>query len=327
MRPTLSRCSAHVRPPHDSLAAPTCRLPAAALPALPAAISCRRRPDRWRSSRSASRLPKCWRIRRRRRSCAPGSSTSPPPATSRRASSACRTTQSIAAMRTSAGRTSSGTCSPRTSSPSSRAAGVFRSRAASCIAATSTKTLRSATRARLRLRGDDAAVGGVAAYSTLGHFKDPVLNTMLGWSDAQLAATLFHELAHQVVYVPGDSEFNEAFATRGRGGGPRALAGGAAAAAGAGGVARAARAQTQFIALLLERARAVARALRIDAARRGEAQPQAIRVRRAEARLRAAEAHWNGYAGYDRWFDRTLNNAHLVSAATYYGCVPGCSAC
>ena len=44
-----------------------------------------------------------------------------------------------------------------------------------------------AMRARLRLRGDDAAVGGVAAYSTLGHFKDPVLNTMLGWSDAQLA--------------------------------------------------------------------------------------------------------------------------------------------
>ena len=66
---------------------------------------------------------------------------------------------------------------------------------------------------RLRRRGDDAAVGGVAAYSTLGHFNDPVLSTMLGWSDAQLAATLFHELAHQVVYVPGDSEFNESFAT------------------------------------------------------------------------------------------------------------------
>ncbi len=66
---------------------------------------------------------------------------------------------------------------------------------------------------RMRRRGDDAAVGGVAAYSTLGHFKDPILNTMMGWSDAQLAATLFHELAHQVVYIPGDSEFNEAFAT------------------------------------------------------------------------------------------------------------------
>ena len=36
---------------------------------------------------------------------------------------------------------------------------------------------------------------------------------MLGWSDASSPATLFHELAHQVVYVPGDSEFNESFAT------------------------------------------------------------------------------------------------------------------
>ena len=95
---------------------------------------------------------------------------------------------------------------------------------------------------RLRLRGDDAAVGGVAAYSTLGHFKDPVLNTMLGWSDAQLAATLFHELAHQVVYVPGDSEFNEAFATVVEEAGLERWLARAAARAGSGGVARAARA-------------------------------------------------------------------------------------
>src|SRR6188474_3249530 len=44
---------------------------------------------------------------------------------------------------------------------------------------------------RMRTRGDDAMVGGVAAYSTLGHFRDPILNTMIGWSDAQLASTLF----------------------------------------------------------------------------------------------------------------------------------------
>ena len=77
---------------------------------------------------------------------------------------------------------------------------------------------------RLRFRGYDTAVGGVAAYSTLGHFEDPVLNTMMSWSDAQLAATLFHELAHQVAYAPGDSEFNESFRDAGRGGGPRTLA-------------------------------------------------------------------------------------------------------
>jgi predicted aminopeptidase len=67
--------------------------------------------------------------------------------------------------------------------------------------------------AKLRVRGFDVAVGGVAAYSTLGRFADPVLNTMLRWSDVDLVATIFHELAHQKLYVKGDSAFNESFAT------------------------------------------------------------------------------------------------------------------
>ena len=61
--------------------------------------------------------------------------------------------------------------------------------------------------------GFDVAVGGVAAYSTLGNFSDPILSTMMQWDDVQLIAVLFHELAHQVVYVKDDSAFNESFAT------------------------------------------------------------------------------------------------------------------
>ena len=61
--------------------------------------------------------------------------------------------------------------------------------------------------------GLDVYVGGVAAYSTLGWFNDPILNTFVNRSDARLAALLFHELAHKVVYVPGDTAFNEGFAT------------------------------------------------------------------------------------------------------------------
>lgn len=67
--------------------------------------------------------------------------------------------------------------------------------------------------AKLESQGFDVMVGGVPAYSTLGRFADPVLNTMLKWSDDDLVATLFHELAHQVVYVKDDSRFNESFAT------------------------------------------------------------------------------------------------------------------
>jgi len=61
--------------------------------------------------------------------------------------------------------------------------------------------------------GYDVLVGGVAAYSTLGRFDDPILNTMMHWDDVDLVAVMFHELAHQVVYIKDDSGFNESFAT------------------------------------------------------------------------------------------------------------------
>lgn len=177
---------------------------------------------------------------------------------------------------------------------------------------------------RLRLLGRDTAVGGVAAYSTLGHFKDPVLNTMLGWSDVQLASTLFHELAHQVVYVPGDSEFNEAFATVVEEAGlQRWLASrGRLTELDAWNEQR--ERNAQFVALLLQTRE------RLDALYQSDVPAEQKRDRKQYefgmlklqySQLKAEQ--WNGYRGYDAWFSRTLNNAHLVSAATYYGCVPG----
>jgi len=61
-------------------------------------------------------------------------------------------------------------------------------------------------------RGEDAFVYGVPAYSTLGTFDDPLLSTFIRWGDTELARLLFHELAHQILYVHGDSTFNESFA-------------------------------------------------------------------------------------------------------------------
>ncbi len=66
--------------------------------------------------------------------------------------------------------------------------------------------------AALAAKGNDTLVAGVSAYSTLGHFADPVLNTMMRYGDLELVATIFHELAHQLIYIKGDSEFNESFA-------------------------------------------------------------------------------------------------------------------
>ena len=66
--------------------------------------------------------------------------------------------------------------------------------------------------ALLAARGFDVHVAGVAGYSTLGWFADPVLDSMLRRTEADLARLLFHELAHQKLYLSGDTELNEAFA-------------------------------------------------------------------------------------------------------------------
>ncbi len=66
--------------------------------------------------------------------------------------------------------------------------------------------------ARLHAAGDDVWVSGVPAYSTLGYFDDPVLSTFVRWPEVEVARMVFHELAHQVVYVKDDTQFNESFA-------------------------------------------------------------------------------------------------------------------
>jgi predicted aminopeptidase len=176
---------------------------------------------------------------------------------------------------------------------------------------------------RLRLRGLDTAVGGVAAYSTLGHFKDPVLNTMMNWSDVQLASTLFHELAHQVVYVAGDSEFNEAFATVVEEAGLQRW------------LATRGRLEdltawneqrqrgAQFIGLLLQTREQLDQLYRSPLSEEMKRERKQYQFGLLKLQYAELKKSWNGYRGYDWWFNRTLNNAHLVSAATYYGCVPG----
>ncbi len=174
----------------------------------------------------------------------------------------------------------------------------------------------------LRERGLDVFVGGVPAYSTLGWFDDPVLNTFINYPDYELARLIFHELAHQVVYVKGDTEFNESFAAaveyRGRAALDRAqrrrqdarrLRAFAAAARAIRGIG----AQTS------PRAR---RALSHETRARRDARAQGRHLRRAERGLPAAEeAEWGGFAGYDRFLDDP-NNAKLASISIYNALVP-----
>lgn len=80
-----------------------------------------------------------------------------------------------------------------------------------------TEAAAQAEAARLAAQGLEVEVYGVPAYSTLGYMNwmggDPLLNTFIGWPEGEFVRLLFHELAHQVVYAPGDTLFNESFAT------------------------------------------------------------------------------------------------------------------
>ncbi len=175
----------------------------------------------------------------------------------------------------------------------------------------------------LESRGYDVVVGGVTAYSTLGRFADPVLSSMLVHGDEQLAAVIFHELAHQAVYVPGASAFNEAFAvTVEREGLTRWLAArGTPERLVAWQARRVAQAQ---VAVLIATHRAELRRLYATSldAQSMRAGKRAI-LRALAADLRAFEQRTGMASGYARWFDVGLNNAHLASVATYFGCVPG----
>lgn len=171
--------------------------------------------------------------------------------------------------------------------------------------------------ANLAARGDDVAVFGVAAYSTLGRFADPVLNTMTGYGPLEMAGLIFHELAHQRVYLPGDSGFNEAFATTVEEAGlERYAADHATPAALASWRARERRATDLNAALAESRAR-------LQALYAGSEPAEAKRVaRRAEfaalaARIRALETSGGFRSGYHEWLDSGLNNAHVAAVATY----------
>jgi predicted aminopeptidase len=176
---------------------------------------------------------------------------------------------------------------------------------------------------KLAMRGDDVSVGGVATYSTLGHLPDPVFNTMLGWPEARLIGTIFHELAHERLYVAGDSEFNEAFASVVAAEGIRRWYAAHGDAAELAEWERQEARAREFAALLGEVRERLARLYSSDAPPgelRLSKEREFGRLKFEFAKLRK---QWGGYRGYDAWFDRALNNAHLAAVATYEDCVPG----
>jgi predicted aminopeptidase len=176
--------------------------------------------------------------------------------------------------------------------------------------------------AALRAEQLDVYIGGVIAYSTLGWFDDPLLNTMLVRDEIIMAGIMFHELAHQKVYIEDDTAFNEAFAE----------------AVQQEGVKRWLRkngtqedltafkryAQHRFTFLnLVEKTRTALAA--VYASHTGVEPKRAAKraiIEDMRTQYQRLKTSWNGYRGYDRWFKEPINNAKLAAVAIYRDRVP-----
>ena len=180
--------------------------------------------------------------------------------------------------------------------------------------------------ARLEKKGFDVAVRGSSAYSTLGWFADPVLSNFLALDDAALVGLLFHELAHQVLYVPGDTTFNESFATTVELYGARRFL-------------EAQIADPAAAEQMLEHFESTRRAERALVERFEQAREQLEHVYRTSstpeealtAKAELLETLRNEFqtdprfASYRAWGEVPLNNAYLASVSAYHALEPGFS--
>lgn len=175
-----------------------------------------------------------------------------------------------------------------------------------------------------RLQGMDVSIGGVEAYSTLGWFNDPILNSMMGWGDERLATLIFHELAHQRFYVKDDTEFNESFATFVEQEGTRQW--------------RAFRGlpadtdsrlkqRDQFIELVLETRSRLEKlyAQPLPAEQMRERKAATFEQFRRDYRV-MRDSQWAGDKRYDAWVNLPLNNARLLPFGLYDQWVPAFAA-
>lgn len=174
----------------------------------------------------------------------------------------------------------------------------------------------------LREAGYDVYVGGVPAYSTLGWFNDPVLNTFVRYSEIELARLIFHELAHQVVYVSDDTTFNESFATAVElEGVARWLAShGTAEQRAAFDVSQIRRAVFTEVVRSKRKQLEVLFASSVSDTEKHAGKAHIFAELRAE--LSTLKTATTGKSALDQWLTQPLNNAHLASFASYNQLVP-----
>ncbi len=173
----------------------------------------------------------------------------------------------------------------------------------------------------LEQKNFDTLVKGVPAYSTLKWFDDPVLSSFSSWPAASVARLIFHELAHQQLYLPGDSEFSEAFATSVEIAGVKRWLTDFGSEKERQAFDKQLKREETFVAwtnaLHLKLSRLYSSSISTEEMRQ---QKREI-FNAARKEYLDLKKSWEGYAGYDHWVNN-LNNARLASLQTYRRLMP-----
>jgi predicted aminopeptidase len=175
---------------------------------------------------------------------------------------------------------------------------------------------------KLRAEGKDVFVPGVDAYSTLGWFDDPMLSTLIKRSEPRLAGLIFHELAHQLLYIKNDSAFNESFAKTVEIEGVRRWM----AHRGTPKLSKLYEVQKQrdqqFVALVKSTSEELKQLYAQNLPQDTMRQRKAEIFQHMQQHYGQLKTNWQGYKGYDRWFSKDLNNAKLGTVGIYRNLVP-----
>lgn len=171
----------------------------------------------------------------------------------------------------------------------------------------------------LEKQGMDVYIARSPAYSTQGWFADPVYNPMLDYDDITLVGILFHELAHEKVYIINDSEMNESFATvvqhegirrwlQQQDNSPAYLA-----------YQREAQREQVFIDMVLSHRESLKQLYSSSLGEEEKRQGKKEILAQLRADYLELKQQWSNYDGYDHWFNKPLNNARIAPIGTYNG--------
>lgn len=170
----------------------------------------------------------------------------------------------------------------------------------------------------LAAAGLDVHVAGITAYSTLGWFDDPLLNTVISRPDAELAGLIFHELAHQKLYIKDDSTFNESFATFVELEGIRRWLKHQGKTQEVAAYQQRHQRRQQFVHLLMATRKKLQALYDSDQSDTSKLKAKAEILSGLRRDYDKLKASWGGYARFDAWFDKPVNNARLSAIGTYH---------